>query len=116
MTTLGLIVLYIGNTFSGKNHDYGMFKKEFKVKDIFSSFEIMVDSGYQGVERDYIAKHIYIPHKKPRKSKNNPNPELTKEQKDYNREIAKKRVSVEHAISGIKRYNCLSNKFSNYSA
>lgn len=90
-----------------------MFKKEFNANNLFLNHEIMVDSGYQGIESDYIAKHISIPYKKPRKSKNNPNPELTKEQKDYNREIAKKRVFAEHAISGIKRYNCLSNKFRN---
>ena len=78
ISTLGLIVLYIGATFPGKNHDYGMFKKEFnKDLNLFEQFNLMVDLGYKGIQTDYKAKQIYIPHKKPKKSKSNPHPQLT---------------------------------------
>ena len=55
-------------------------------------------------------KALEIPYKKPRKSKNNPNPELTKEQKEYNKFTGKKRVVVENSISGMKRYFIISNR------
>lgn len=114
ISTLGLIVLYIGATFPGKNHDYGMFKKEFnKDLSLFERFNLMVDLGYKGIETDYKTKQIYIPYKKPRKSKSNPSPQLTAEQKQYNKKVGSKRVFVEHAIGGIKRYKCLSDKFRN---
>jgi hypothetical protein len=32
IATLNFIILYVGVTFSGKNHDYGHFKTEFKPK------------------------------------------------------------------------------------
>ena len=51
--------------------------------------------------------------KKPRKSKNNPEPELTVEQKNDNYALSKVRVLVENAISGIKRYNILVHSFRN---
>jgi hypothetical protein len=47
------------------------------------------------------------PQKKARKSKNNPDADLTKEQKESNRKISRQRIIVEHAIRGMKRYNIL---------
>jgi hypothetical protein len=66
-----------------------------------------MDKGYQGFEKDYKAKQIIRPQKKPQKSKNNPNPELSEEQVAANKEISKERIVVEHAIRGMKRYNIL---------
>jgi len=54
-----------------------------------------------------------IPHKKPRKSKANPAPTLTDEQKEENRLSSSIRVIVEHAIGGMKRFNALVAKFRN---
>lgn len=80
--------------------------------DWFSTFENWVDLGYLGIEKDYKGK-IKIPHKKPRKSKNNPVPKLTDEQKRENQEMSKTRIFVENAIGGIKRYFILVHKFRN---
>jgi hypothetical protein len=114
ITSLTTYILYIGSLFKGKNHDYGMFKKEFEPKsNWFKIFKVYVDLGYQGFANDYKTAALFIPYKKPRKSKNNPNPELTKEQKDYNKEISSIRVKVEHAIAGMKRYNCFSYRYRN---
>jgi len=109
------VILYVGTTFSGKNHDYGMFKKEFNPElNWFSTFNILIDLGYEGFGNDYKTKNIKIPHKKPRKSKNNPNAELTQEQKDENKEMSKKRVIVENVIGGIKRFRCVSDRYRNH--
>lgn len=91
-----------------------MFKKEFEPKlTWFKSFKIYVDLGYLGFADDYKSKALFIPYKKPRKSKNNPNPKLTQEQKDYNKKISSTRVKVEHAIAGMKRYNCVAIRYRN---
>jgi hypothetical protein len=115
ITTFSYIVLYVGCTFSGKNHDYGMFKKEFDPKSSwFESFEVLVDLGYLGFDKDFKINNISIPHKKPRKSKNNPNPQLTQQQKDENRAMSQKRVIVENVIAGMKRLKCVSDRYRNH--
>jgi len=77
------------------------------VKDWFGAFELLVDLGYKGLGNYYKSKGIQIPHKKNRKSKNNPEPKLSEKQKEENTEMARKRVVVENAIGGMKRYNFL---------
>ena len=115
IASLDFIVLYVGVTFSGKNHDYGMFKKEFN-SDLnwFSSFNVLIDLGYTGFGSDYEIKTVEIPHKKPYKTKNNTNPELTKKQKEENREMSRKRVIVENVIGGMKRFRCISDRYRNH--
>lgn len=112
IASLDYLILYIGLTFSGKNHDYGMFKKEFNGSlDWFSQFTLFVDLGYLGITKQYKIKHCAIPHKKLKKSKNNPAPKLTKTQKDENKLMSQKRIIVEHVIGGMKRYRCLVDRF-----
>lgn len=110
-------ILFLGRTKPGSQHDYKMFKKEFsKTVDWFSKVNVCVDLGYQGIKKDYSsAQNIKIPHKKPRKSKKNPKPSLTRKQKAENQQIASKRVVVEHAIGGMKAFHILTNKFRNRS-
>jgi CRISPR/Cas system-associated protein endoribonuclease Cas2 len=115
IASLGFSILYLGLTFPGKNHDFGMFKKEFDPSlDWFSIFDIYIDLGYAGFDKNYQTNNTFIPHKKPKKSKNNPNPQLTKIQKDENREMSRKRVAVENVIGGMKRFRCLVEKFRNH--
>ena len=70
----------------------------------------MVDLGYQGIRFYYENDRIRISYKKPRKSKNDPTPQLTKEQKIYNKELSKIRVFIEHSIGGMKRFQILVNR------
>ena len=92
-----------------------MFKKEFSTKiNWFKDFNIRIDLGYQGFDKDYITKNTFISHKKPMKSKNNPNIKLSGLQKYENREMNKKRVIVENSIAGIKRYRCVVDRFRNH--
>lgn len=94
-----------------------MLKSEFAVgQDWFKHLEVWIDLGYLGFEKDYQTRKVHIPIKKPYKTKNNPTPKLTKEQKEHNKTVSKTRVKVENAIGGIKRYAILQNKFRNKSA
>lgn len=108
------MILFLGYTIFGSKHDYSLFKTEFP-PDLawFKTFKLWVDLGYLGIKTDYEAVEINIPHKKPRKSKANPAPTLTEEQKEANRLISQIRIIVEHAIGGMKRFNVLVTKFRN---
>ena len=93
-----------------------MFKFEIPVNsDIFIKNNISVDLGYYGIEKEYQAKTINIPFKKSKKSKLNPNPELSKEQKKVNKKLSSFWVLIENAISGVKRYSILTQRFRNKS-
>ncbi|MCP4257922.1 MAG: transposase family protein [Planctomycetes bacterium] len=117
ITTAWKLILFLGYSVVGSQHDYRMFKEEFAVDEAwFETFKLWVDLGYLGIRKSYAAMHISIPHKKPRKSKANPNPSLTDEQKAENREISRVRVVVEHAIGGMKRFAILVNTFRNRKA
>uniref|UniRef100_UPI0011786E97 transposase family protein n=1 Tax=Calothrix rhizosoleniae TaxID=888997 RepID=UPI0011786E97 len=66
---------------------------------------VLVDSGFQGVQKQYV--NIRLPHKKPRGG------DLTAEQKQENRELAKERVVCENAFAGVKRYHAVSDIYRN---
>lgn len=109
-------ILFLGKTVNGCIHDYKLLKMELnKSQDWFKKIKVYVDLGYVGIKKDYLSSSsILIPHKKPRKSKNNPKPSLTKQQKQENKILAKTRVFVEHVIGGIKIFRCLSDRFRNH--
>ena len=66
-----------------------------------------------GIKTDYRGDQIDIPTKKPRKSKKNPAPQLSDEQKAANTALSQLRIFIEHAIGGMKRYNILVHVFRN---
>ena len=99
-------IVFLGRTFSGHNHDYSMLKQELPPdRDWFTDINVLVDLGYLGMQSDYQGEQIEVPHKKPRKSKKNPSPQLSEEQKAMNKALSQIRIFVEHAIGGMKRYN-----------
>ena len=106
----------VGPTTPGRQHDYASFKKEFNPEQPgLSSVMVWVDAGYQGIQKDYPQfKEIHIPHKKPRKSKSNPNPTLTPKQKKENRAISRVRVGIENLIGDMKVFQILAIKFRNH--
>jgi len=114
ISTAAKQVIYLGKTFSGRNHDYAMFKEEFPPEDAwFEGIKLYADSGYQGMKTDYPKSDAELPFKKPRKSKNNPTPELSEEQKAHNKAVSQTRIFVENAICGIKRFRILVDRFRN---
>lgn len=64
------------------------------------------DTGFQGYAPQGV--NIEQPTKKPRGK------DLTAEQKTANREISKKRVSVEHTLAGVKIFRIVKDIFRNY--
>ena len=108
-------IVFLGRTFSGHNHDYLMLKQEFPpALDWFTDIDVRVDLGYLGIQSDYRGDRIAIPTKKPRKSKQNPNSQLSEEQKAVNTALSRVRIFIEHAIGGMKRYNILVHTFRNH--
>ena len=86
-------IVFLGRTFSGHHHDYNMLKQELPPDlDWFGDLEVWVDLGYQGIQSDDEGEMIEIPHKRPRKSKTNPNPQLTVEQRAENRAVSQVRI------------------------
>jgi len=96
---------------TGSQVDMGILKKEFPPGLAwFKNMKVLVDLGFVGISKLYEFKELLIGFKKPRKSKSNPKPTLTAEQKQYNRAISKERIYVEHAIGGMKKFRILRNK------
>ena len=67
--------------------------------------EVLADSGYQGLGKLHAKSKT--PRKKPRKS------ELTDEQRQGNRELASRRVVVEHVIRRLKIFRILAERYRN---
>jgi hypothetical protein len=117
MATPDKVLIFLGRTFSGHNHDYRMLKEELPPDGAwFTDVEVLVDLGDLGIQSDYQGERIALPHKKPRKSHTNPTPQLTEEQKAANTAVSRVRIFVEHAIGGLKRYNILGHRFRNHTA
>lgn len=82
-----------------------MFKKEFPPEQNWlKNFQVRVDLGFLGIEKDYVCKELLIPNKKKKKQ------ELSLEQKQENKLLASERIEVEHAIGRMKRYRILSDR------
>ena len=83
--------MFLGLTTQGCIHDYGLLKEELhwyeEQKEWFELLEIFVDLGYLGIDKDFKIKKLNIPTKKPRKSKNNPEPKLTEVQKAHDKTV-----------------------------
>jgi len=89
----------------GRTHDYEMFKK--RKPKLPPDVELGGDSGFQGIQKDFPNLKSRIPIKKPKGGK------LTKEQKKYNRKLAKERVVIENSIGRGKRFRIFGEKFRN---
>jgi hypothetical protein len=61
----------------------------------------LLDSGYQGIQKDVPDQELYQAH---RASRGHP---LTPEQKAANRELGRHRVRVEHTLAAMKHYHVL---------
>ena len=87
----------------GKKHDFRLYKESRLRCNEGTKQE--ADTGYVGIKK--IHKNSVLPHKKTRKHP------LTKEQKRENREISSERAANENAVSFIKRFRILSEKYRN---
>lgn len=98
-------ILYLGNFFCGKTHDYTMLKSEF-VPGLawFTDHHVRIDLGYSGFDKSFVSSALSLPIKS---SKKKP---LSDEAKSSNRTLASQRIVVEHVIGGLKRYRVISNR------
>ncbi len=104
-------IFYVSCLYNGSNVDMGILKKEFPPgKGWFSGLRVLFDLGFIGVEKLYEFGELVIGEKKKRKSKKNPEPKLTDEQKGKNRGVSKERIFVEHAIGRLKKFRILKNR------
>jgi hypothetical protein len=72
---------------------------------VHESLELLADSGYQGLSKLHAKSKT--PQKKPRKG------ELSGEHKRSNRELARRRVVVEHVIRSLKIFRILAERYRN---
>ena len=90
---------------AGSHHDFDLYKKS-KLK-IHPSIKQKVDKGYIGILK--LHENTAIPFKK---TKLHP---LTKEQKKYNRELAKQRIPIEHSNRKLKIFKLLQQTYRSHS-
>lgn len=98
-------ILVWSPAYPGKAHDKGILNTEGWAAWIPDEVKIQGDSGFQGLQKEYV--NVEIPHKKPKGG------ELTTEQKAANRALAQERVVVEHAFGGLKRYGIAAQVYRN---
>ena len=104
-------IYYVSMLYDGSNVDIGILKKEFLPGLYwFIKFKVLFDLGFQGVDKLYKFKELIIGEKKKRKSKKNPSPKLTEEQKEWNKKVSRERIFVEHAIGRLKKFRILKNR------
>jgi IS5 family transposase len=87
----------------GPAHDFALYQRS--NLELHESLEVLADSGYQGLSKLHAKSKT--PRKKPRKS------ELTDEQRQNNRELASRRVVVEHVIRSLKIFRILAERYRN---
>jgi hypothetical protein len=87
----------------GRRHDFRIFK-ESKTK-FHSEISLITDGGYRGLKKLYAKSQM-----PKRRSKKNP---LTKQDKKNNQFLSKERVINENAISLLKRFKILADRYRN---
>ncbi len=87
----------------GRTHDFKLFKKS-NVK-FHKLLQVIADKGYQGITK--LHGNSETPIKKPRGGK------LTKEQKQYNRQLNRLRIAIEHINRRLKIFKILSYRYRN---
>lgn len=87
----------------GKVHDFKIWKES--QIGIGKKIELLADKGYQGIKK--LHKNSRIPFKKTKKIA------LNQEQKNFNRQLAKERIVVEHIHRKLKIFRIISSRYRN---
>lgn len=106
-TKQGLIV-NTSKSIPGRQHDYKLFKTSNLPKVMPKNAKLYLDSGYQGVQKDFPGLNTIIPHKRTRNSK-----PLTLSQKIQNKKQRRIRVAIEHTLSKLKKFQILHQTYRN---
>ena len=100
-------VLVLTPTAVGKTHDYALFKAAGLGDSLPKDLGTWLDSGFEGVNKDYPQLTVFCPFKKPKGG------QLSALKKRFNQLVAKGRVLSEHTIAGIKRLKCVTDIYRN---
>jgi hypothetical protein len=98
----------------GSMHDYALYRRS--RPRLPDEVRVGGDLGYEGVRKDYPWLNFVVPfrRKSPGRGKRGvKGPELLAEQKDFNKELAKERVVVEHTNSRVKKFHIWGDEFRN---
>jgi len=96
-------ILSVSKSHKGKVHDFEIRKRE----KLLPMASIKVgDSGYQGWQK--LQSNVRIPYKRTKKKP------LTKQEKQYNKELSSFRVRIEHKIREIKIFKIMSEVYRNF--
>lgn len=96
-------ILGLSPTVEGKRHDKKLADEQ--AIDFPAGSHLWQDTGFQGYQPDKVITHQ--PQKKPRGG------ELTDEQRQANTRISAERISVEHAIGGVKLFGIVKDIYRN---
>jgi hypothetical protein len=86
----------------GSEHDFKIYKDTIG-KDMSSSIPLDADLGYLGIEAYHANSFIPV--------KSSKNHCLSEGEKTYNRELAGRRVVIEHINAKIKTFRCMSHPY-----
>ena len=109
----GLIV-HKTNHARGRTHDYSLFKRN--RPHLPEKVRPMVDLGYDGIKNDFPELKPMIPFKRRGRGRGHRGekaPDLTPEQKAFNKRLSSERVVVEHTISRMKKFRVMADEFRN---
>jgi hypothetical protein len=98
----------------GSTHDYTLYKHSHP--DLPNNVCLGLDLGYKGIEKDYPKLNCLLPikRKNPGRGKRGmKGPELSVEQKAFNKALATERVVVEHTNSRVKKFHIWADEFRN---
>jgi hypothetical protein len=107
VTTARKRVLVLSDTFLGHTHDKTGANEQAIFDPIPKEVQVHIDLGFLGVPKEHPDGLFSISEKKPKGG------ELSSETKAQNREKARRRVLVEHALSGVKRFRAVTDVLRN---
>jgi hypothetical protein len=108
------LILHRTDHARGRRNDLEIYSK--RHPSLPSSVEQGFDRGYHGVTNYFPDLNCAVPFKKVspgRGHRGEKAPDLTPEQKAYNKRLSKARVVVEHTISRVKKFNIFGTEFRN---
>lgn len=104
-------IYYVSELYVGKKHDFGILKNEFEPGlGWFKNYRLVVDLGFIGIDKHYQIKQLLMGFKKPYRTKKKPDAKLSEQQKQWNKQVSKERIYVEHAIGRMKCFRMLVNR------
>jgi hypothetical protein len=113
VNSAGLIVHKAGHAV-GSTHDYTLYKHSHP--DLPDNVRLGLDLGYKGIKKDYPKLNCVLPFKRKnpgRGKRGMKGPELSPEQKAFNKELSKERVVVEHTNCRVKKFHIWADEFRN---